>query len=134
MNKIFTFLTFAVLIGSCITKNNHGLPDKVVFTKDGGEITITSNQSISQWSIHKDGEFVNNDYFSIDENGEITQKYGWMTLKYKEMGFTTTVIAEPLADNKRRALNLHYTTWDYIDVGIIQVPKDSVQLGLKPKK
>ncbi|MGM9774262.1 MAG: hypothetical protein ACI3Y2_03550 [Candidatus Egerieousia sp.] len=136
MNKYFIFLTFTILlgIGSCVKKDNHGLPNKVIFTKDGGETTITGDHGITRWQVFKGDNYVADEEFTIDENKEIVQKCGWLTLKYKENGYTTTLIAEPLTDGNKRILSLHYSTWNYTDVGVVQVPKDSIQLGLKPKK
>ncbi|MGM9774264.1 MAG: hypothetical protein ACI3Y2_03565 [Candidatus Egerieousia sp.] len=131
MLKFYTYITILMLIGSC-AHEGHEWQDKVVFTKEGGETTITGKSGAS-WHI------ISNDSFPdeyIEEGEEIIQREDWLTIRCRK-GYSKYLIlkAEPMVGNNIRKLVLEttgaYNRWE--DITVIQYPKDSVQLGLKPK-
>lgn len=133
--KIYTYIVLFILVGSCI-REWHGWQDKVVFTKEGGEVTITGNKGTGStaWDFTLDDEYLPPDE-RIERDDEIIMRKDWLTIKYRN-GYSTylTLIAKPMDGNEIRNLGVEtggVNTWERI--GIYQYPKDSVQLGLKPK-
>lgn len=104
--------------------------------KRGGEVTITGNAGAGTNYWHftlNDGYLEPDEYLEGEE--DITMRKDWLTIKYRN-GYSTylTLIAEPMDGNEIRNLGVEtggVNTWERI--GIYQYPKDSVQLGLKPK-
>lgn len=136
MKKLAICLLFLVLGCSCEDEgDNGGWPRKVMFTKEGGEITVTGSGA-TNWYFIKDGDVSYVDDTPIGNgNGEVCKKKDdWLTIKYYKNGGYVKIKAEPLSGDKMRNFGICAgARRGLLEIGIYQYPKDSVQLGLKPK-
>lgn len=127
MKQIIIFiLSLPIFCTSCSKEVDYGFPDKVRFTKEGGELILTGETWIGRIAIRDyDGNEESDDCdWRSNEDTSITVTYGWLTVyspHYQSSKLQLKV--EPNPKSKRRKLYISLNEGlgpDYTDITVIQ--------------
>ena len=104
-----------------ITHNQHGYPEKVKFSKDGGEQTISGEVGLYYISIYKlkgGSDFIDMNYSEVDE---FSLQYEWLTVIHNRKTHQFKLIAEPNTTKKKRKLIISSQYYDtFLDIFVTQ--------------
>ena len=116
--KRIVILLFAILLSSCVIEQDHGYPDSVTFSKEGGTKTIKGKRAFYTFKIISDGNITP----PHSSGGTLAAQHNWLTVKAPEGGREITLTAQPLANGQSRTLLilLEFPDSDLAGVDVIQ--------------
>ena len=116
--KRIVILLFAILLSSCVIEQDHGYPDSVTFSKEGGTKTIKGKRAFYTFKIISDGNIISPHSFG----GTLSAQHNWLTVKAPEGGREITLTAQSLANGQSRTLLilLEFPDSDLAGVDVIQ--------------
>ena len=108
-----------------ITHDQHGYPEKVKFSKDGGEKTVSGNIGLDYFSVYthnQNRESVGARWNKNDsESEQYSIQFKWLTVIHDRQTHQFTLIAEPNTTNKKRMLTIEYCEGDtFMQIDVIQ--------------
>ena len=121
--KIIAVMLMVFSINGCfsITHNQHGYPEKVKFSKDGGERIISGEVGLYYFSIENNNGGSDFIYMHDSEVDEFSLQYEWLTVIHNRKTHQFKLIAEPNTTKKKRKLIIGSQYYDtFLDIFVTQ--------------
>ena len=119
---ILTLLVSLTLLAcGSFTEEDLGFPQKVTFSKEGGELVIKSNTGVSftHAEIHDyiSGE---NGTTTILEDGTMCNTFEWLQVEYQPHSTDVKITAQPNNTQSRKLYIEFYSGYDYHVIEVFQ--------------
>ena len=106
-------LLMSMVFTSCFHEDNFGYPKTIVLSNEGGEMTVTGDESFDHAEIvnHKTG--ADSEIIQYDENGEVIV-LDWLKVEYtRTNSLEFKLYAEPNSTGKSRELCVELDSGKY---------------------